>query len=525
MKDSSYIYWLTTEIIEELKTCDLKYKMKKIIITLCLLLIAFIGLIGQNIFSSISKGDIDEIKTILENKPGEINTKQGFLSPLFYAVRLGKNNVAKFLISKGAEMNEFASDINEFSPLEFTPITDAIRTNNIEIIKFMVENGADLQVKSSLGETYLHFAAHLNRTELIEYLINKGIDVNVKKNGNLTPLHIASVDGYIEVVKLLIDNGADLNFKSTDGGTALHFAEAADNKEIVDLLLASGAKNISRGFPIYKGKYLGLKSSGSTPIAFAPELFRDIYRPHSTPAFSPDGKEVFWEAMFMQGNNDAHRIWHMKEENGKWTSPKVAAFSKYPSGGPAFFHDGQKLVFHSLQPRDDSTTAAKDFDLWFVERKGNEWSEAQHLNTPLNKDKSFEVSPVVSKDGTIYLKVGGQELINKSALVDGVYQETEIIGDLFNTDYIDKNKDQEYFLFFSDNGKERYSFQMYISFHRPDGRWGKPIFLGDKIHQGKRNTQSIISFDDKYLFFTRYFSFYWIDSKIIDDLKPDELKR
>lgn len=499
----------------------MKILKKQLITGICLLLLAN-NLFAQDLFNSIREGNIEEIKTILENNPEEINTKQGFMDPLFYSVRMGRNKAAELLISKGADMNEFAANINEFSPLEFTPITDAIRTNNIEIIKFMVENGADLQVKTSLGETYLHFAAHLNRIELIEYFIDKGIDVNVIKNGNLTPLHIAAVDGHKELVKLLIDNGADLNIISTDGGTALHFAKASANKEIAEILISHGAKITARNFPIFKGKYLGQKCSANNPTAFVPELFRDIYRVHSTPAFSPDGKEVYWDAMFMQGNNDANKIWFMKEENGKWTSPKLASFSKYPSGGPAFFHDGKKLVFHSLRPRDNSTTSAKDYDLWYVEKNGDEWSEPKHLDSPLNQDGSFELSPVVSKDGTIYLYPGGKELI-KSAFVNDVYQETEIIGDLFNTDYVDPNKDQEYYLFFSDKGKERFNFQMYISFHKPDGRWTEPIFLGDKIHQGKRNTQSIISFDGKYLFFTRYFSFYWIDAEIIDDLKPIEL--
>jgi len=115
---------------------------------------------------------------------------------------------------------------------------------------------------------------------------------------------------------------------------------------------------------------------------------------------------------------------------------------------------------------------------------------------------------------------GSSTSLHMAALYSG---KTEIIGDLFNTDYVDSNKELEYYLFFSDKGKDRFSFQMYISFHNPDGTFIEPIFLGDKIHQGKRNTQSIISFDSKYLFFTRYFSIYWIDAKIIEELKPEDL--
>ena len=225
----------------------------------------------------------------------------------------------------------------------------------------------------------------------------------------------------------------------------------------------------------------------------------------------------------MRGNNDVSRVWYMKEENGKWSSPKVASFSKYPSGGPAFFHDGKKLIFHSFRPRNNNMKNAEDSDFWIVEKNENNWSEPKHLDIPLNKDKSSEVYPVVSKDSSIYIYIGRKELI-KSAYVNGVYQEPENIGDLFYTDVVDKNKDQKYFLFFSDKGKERFNFQMYVSFHMADGKWSKPIFLGDELHQGKRNTQSIITLDGKYLFYVRYFSVYWTDAKVIEELKPQKIK-
>ena len=260
---------------------------KQLIYTFCILLVSFTGINAQNLFTAIREEKIEVLKSILENNPEEILKKQDGLSPLFYAVRIGKNKAAEFLISKGAEMNEFAKDINEFSPREFTPITDAIRTNNIEIIKLMIENGANVHKSTSLGETYLHFAAFLNRIELIEYFISKGIDVNVKKNGNLTSLHIAAITGYEDIARLLIVKGADINCKSSDGGTALHFAEAAGNNEIVNLLIEKGAKKESRNFPIYKGKYLGIKSPDAGTNAFAPELFKDIYRVHSTPSILP----------------------------------------------------------------------------------------------------------------------------------------------------------------------------------------------------------------------------------------------
>lgn len=496
-----------------------------IFLTVILFVLKVVPLYSLDISKTIREGDLEQLRILIEKNPDLVKTRQGSRYPLHFAALFRKKDVAELLISKGADVNRFGKDASEFAPSEFTPLTYAIRNNDMEMIKMFVEYGADLRKTTSLGESYLHFAAFMNKTELAEYFIDKGMDVNIKKNGNLTPLHLAAVTGYREVAELLIEKGADLNPRSTDGGTPLHYAMAAGHQGVADLFKSKGAKEFPRNFSVYKGKYLGVKKPGSTPEPFAPELFRDIYRVHSTPAFSPDGKEVYWQCMFMEGNNDASRVWFMEEEKGRWTAPKVAPFSEYRSGGPVFFHDGNKLVYQSMRPRDDSSIPARDQDLWYVERYGDTWSEPKHLETPLNKDVSFEVYPLVSKDGTIYLGVGRQEGYVKSALIDGKYSEPETIGDLFDTDVVDTYKEQEYILFFSDRGRdERHEYEIYISYHQPDGKWSKPVYLGEKLHPGRRATQAIVSFDGQHLFFTSYFYYYWVDAKIIEELKPASLK-
>jgi ankyrin repeat protein len=478
---------------------------------------------SQNIFDEIRQGRTENVKKLIEKDPELVHTRIGGIYPLHQAVRHGRMEIAKFLISKGADVNKFGKDVTEFAPFEFTPVTEAIRSNNIDMIKMFVAEGADVNRLTSMGESYLHFAAFLNRPDLAEYFIDLGLNVDIRKNGNMSPLHIAVIVGNREVAELLIRKGADLDLRSTDGGTPLHFAIAAGHQEIAEFLRSRGAKDAPRNFPLYKGKYLGIKKPGLTPEPFAPELFRDIYRVHSVPAFSPDGREVYWECIFMLGKNDVSRVWFMKEEKSGWSEPKVAPFSKYPSGGPAFFHDGNKLIYSSMRPRDNSTIPAKDLDLWIVERKGDSWGNPEHLETPLNKDGTFEVLPIVAKDGTIYLKAGYREGYVKSAFVDGEYSKPERIGDPFDTDVVDTCKEQEHILFFSDRGRdERYEYEIYISYHQPDGRWSKPVYLGDKLHPGRRATQAITSLNGKYLFFVSYFHFYWVDARIIEDLKPQE---
>jgi len=476
--------------------------------------------VGQDIHQAIRNGDAEQVRAILERDAATIHVRQGGILPLHQAVRQGNLMIAELLLAKGADVNRFGADATEFSPHEATPVTEAIRVGRMDMVRMFVEQGADLSRVTSYGETYLHFAVFANRKEAVDLLIDHGIDVNVKKRGGLTPLHLAAVMGYDGIVEMLIQKGARLDPLSTDGGTPLHFAEAAGRATTAALLRSKGARDVPREFPHYAGAYLGIETPGSRPVPFAPELFRDIYRVHSTPAFSPDGRELYWECMFMPGNNDAHRIWFMKEENGRWTPPRVAPFSTYPSGGPAFFADGRRLVYFSSQPRDGGDRPAADVDLWVVEREGDGWRSPKHLDTPLNRDGSQEVYPYVATDGSIYVNRGREGFV-KSAWIEGKYGDVEIIGDLFDTDAIDTCRAMEHILLFSSRGRPgQFEYEIYISFHGQDGRWLQPVYLGDRLHPGRRATQAVVTLDGKYLFFNSNFSFEWVAAGILEQLRP-----
>lgn len=500
----------------------MKCKKRAVLIFILFVAGAF-PLFSQDIFTEIEKGNLEEVKRLIQNDPQLVHSRAGGIFPLHQAVRSRRIDIAKLLISEGADINKFGKDAEEFAPYEATAVTEAIRYGDMDMIRLFMDSGADLKKITSLGESYLHYAVFMNRREIVKYLIDSGLDVNIKKRGDLTPLHIAALMGFDDIVSLLIDNKADLNAQSTDGATPLHYARAASHERTAELIESRGANEIPRNFTKYSGPYLGIKSPGSKPEVFVPELFRAIYRAHSTPAFSPDGKEVYWECIFMRGSNDASRIWYMREENGVWTPPKIAPFSEHPSGGPAFYQDGKRIVYFSLRPRNGSSKPAKDPDLWYVERKGGEWSSPIHLDSPLNKDGTAEVYPLVAEDGSIYLNRGSQGYV-KSACVDGEYREVETIGDLFNTDYIDNCKAMKYILMFSDRGRsERYEYEIYISYHKQDGKWSKPVYLGDKLHPGRRATQAVVTLDGKYLFFASYFYYYWVDAKLIEEIRPEDL--
>lgn len=119
---------------------------------------------------------------------------------------------------------------------------DAAREGKLAIIKTMLQNGFDIETKSDSGNTALKIASKKNHFELIDYLIEQGADVNSRSTRNRsTPLHAAAYRGHYEVVQLLLKHGADISARNHNGNTPLSLAAKKNHARVVELLLQSGA--------------------------------------------------------------------------------------------------------------------------------------------------------------------------------------------------------------------------------------------------------------------------------------------
>jgi ankyrin repeat protein len=136
-------------------------------------------------------------------------------------------------------------------------IHDAVRVNNIEKVKALLSNGADVNARDKMGDTPLHVAANFNARDVAELLLAKGADVNARGDLGVTPLHLAAIANSKAVAELLLTKGADVNRKSEDGMTPMHVAAASNAGDVAELLLVNGAD-------------LNAKSNtGSTPLHLA----------------------------------------------------------------------------------------------------------------------------------------------------------------------------------------------------------------------------------------------------------------
>ena len=141
-----------------------------------------------------------------------------------------------------------------------SPVADAAMRRDMELVRSLLDQGADVNGAQGDGMTALHWAAEHGNAATARLLFNAGANLGaVTRLGGYTPLHLAARTGSAEVVEALLGAGADPRAATTTGGaTGLHFAAAAGSREAVKALLDHGADPDARG-----------SAWGQTPLMFA----------------------------------------------------------------------------------------------------------------------------------------------------------------------------------------------------------------------------------------------------------------
>lgn len=96
-----------------------------------------------------------------------------------------------------------------------TPLMSAASNGDINAVKRLLNEGADVNAKDSDNWTALTKAARDGHTEIVKFLIEKGADVHAKAYKGYSALMVAALDGNTEIVKLLIEKGADIDYAIT----------------------------------------------------------------------------------------------------------------------------------------------------------------------------------------------------------------------------------------------------------------------------------------------------------------------
>uniref|UniRef100_A0A0E0ATY5 Uncharacterized protein n=1 Tax=Oryza glumipatula TaxID=40148 RepID=A0A0E0ATY5_9ORYZ len=135
-------------------------------------------------------------------------------------------------------------DVNDVSNKGSTALFNAVELRNLDIIKYLLDHGADPDHAMICGLTPLHCAAGFGHCAIVKELLAKGAYVDpVSVYG--TPLHIAALEGKDNTLKILLDHDADCN-RVVNGKTPLLLAKRAASERCVELLVEDKVVNGSK---------------------------------------------------------------------------------------------------------------------------------------------------------------------------------------------------------------------------------------------------------------------------------------
>ena len=156
------------------------------------------------LFRSISDGDIPTLKRLFNSGRYSVNTevwyysedeKNYIMTPLYWAVKLDQKEVCRFLLQNGAD--PFSHMVYEYYPLH-----EACNKGNVGIVQEFIDAGCNLNKPNCDGDTPLHISCLRGHTDCIRVLLNAGAKRSVLNNKGQTPLQVAHIYNQTDLYKL-----------------------------------------------------------------------------------------------------------------------------------------------------------------------------------------------------------------------------------------------------------------------------------------------------------------------------------
>lgn len=208
----------------------------------------------HNVMPAIEKGDVDLLKTALECT----KAKEAFVSaikavsirkrsPLITAVKHDHVDVLKFMLKDYKDVINIEQVstimIDKKSIEDAPPLWTAATMGHFEIVKVLVDNGADINHTTKTNSTPIRGAAYDGHTQIVEYLANVGADIHKANNCGQSPLSIAAAMEQCECVEFLLRKGANVHQKGHNEDTPLHVCVESGSNTVSKLLVDAGALN------------------------------------------------------------------------------------------------------------------------------------------------------------------------------------------------------------------------------------------------------------------------------------------
>jgi ankyrin repeat protein len=153
---------------------------------------------------------------------------------LILAARLGLSGVASWLLTFDTVQEQIDVFVYNFDC--GPPILEAAAKGHTDVIRLLLENGANINQEGKDGQNALFVASQNGQKAAVQMLIEAGACVN--NEDGMTPIEAVSIEGHQGIAKMLIKAGADVNLGSEP---ALYCASEGGHEDVVQTLILAGA--------------------------------------------------------------------------------------------------------------------------------------------------------------------------------------------------------------------------------------------------------------------------------------------
>ncbi|XP_010898486.2 histone-lysine N-methyltransferase EHMT2 isoform X3 [Esox lucius] len=192
------------------------------------------------LLEAIVNNHVDVTKYLVQSGACVYQTEEDGYTGLHHASKLGNLEIVTLLLEtgqvdinaqvgkskRGTLLGSRQGGSNQQDSGGWTPIIWAAEHKHIQVIRALLNRGADVTLKDKEMNVCLHWASFAGCAEIAEMVLNAGCPLSSVNMHGDTPLHIAAREGFFECVTLFLSRGADIDIMNREGDTPLSLARS-----------------------------------------------------------------------------------------------------------------------------------------------------------------------------------------------------------------------------------------------------------------------------------------------------------